>query len=161
LEKIESEIGHYRTKGFDRTLKISHRKPASLQGERLESERRVAEQQRIEAERNKPANVLLQSYSQYIYLKKCELERHGYLSVNLSELELDRAKTAVRNIEKKMTETDPALDKDSLWQTANTAKNSVAETDRDRCQLPFAYRRARDAMRCGLDLLRLVRNTAG
>jgi hypothetical protein len=104
------------------------------QNERLENERRLAEQQRAEAERNKPANVLLRSYTQYIYLRKCQIDKQGYVSVNASLEELDRAETAAGNIEKKMMDSDPTIDKEALWQAASKA-NSNVEIDSDRCQV--------------------------
>jgi hypothetical protein len=104
------------------------------QKEKANNDNRLLEQQKIEAERNKPINVLLRSYAAYIYIRKCQLDRQGYLSVNVSDEEIDRAKTATRNIEQKMIEADSNLDKNALWKEANKANSDVGETDRDQCQ---------------------------
>ena len=94
----------------------------------------VAEAQRQQADAAgtaKPEHVLLRSYAEYIYVKKCYDGREGYLSINVSDQELDKARTAVRSIEQKMIQTDPNLDKDALWKRANS-EDGDWQTDRDK-----------------------------
>jgi hypothetical protein len=114
-------------------MPIEQKEKTDSENQALEQQKQALEQQKIEAERNKPINVLLRSYADYIYVKKCYDERKGYLLVNVSDEELQRAKTAVRNIEQNMIEADSALNKNALWEEANKVNSSFG-TERDRCQ---------------------------
>lgn len=88
---------------------------------------------RAHRSRHAPSHVLLRSYYDYIVVKKCHDARIGYLSVDISDHELERARTAVRDLERKMVETDSSLDKDALWRRANS-DNSDWQTDQDKTE---------------------------
>ena len=94
-----------------------------------------ARQQQEDAEEiAKPENVLFRSYAKYIYLKRCYDDREGYLSVNISDPELEKARTAVSSIEQKLLQANPGLDKDTIWKRANSANSVENHLDRDDCQ---------------------------
>jgi hypothetical protein len=99
-----------------------------------EKARQEREEALAQAERNKPLNILHRYYTEYIYVKKCYDDRNGYLSVNISDKELESARSAVRNIEQKMLEADAHLDKDAIWEAANQDANKSRQRDRDSCQ---------------------------
>lgn len=97
----------------------------------------AARQRQVDVEFNKPENVLLRAYQEYIVVKKCYDDRKGYLSVNISDEEIEKARQAARGIEQKLIEADSALDKDALWKKANNNQSPGGEGDRDSCQATF------------------------
>lgn len=112
------------------------------------AQRRIAEQdrqRRIEEEKRTPRYLLQQSYAYYIHVKRCYDARSGYQLVFISEPEADRARDAVRAIEKFLKAADVSLDGDALWQKANESVDKVSLT-REGCQASYrdlvgAYRR--------------------
>jgi hypothetical protein len=84
-----------------------------------EKARRDAEQAEAENQRriwfSKPENKLLVAYDLMHRIQFCRQVRDGYLVVNISEPEYDRAITAVKAIEKVALQAVPDLNTDDLW----------------------------------------------
>lgn len=87
-----------------------------------ENEKRNQKRKAEEGDRalmTKPSYVLTKTYYEYVFLKKCFERRKGYAQVNVTEVELERARTAASSIEKKLIDAQPDLNKDDLWKIAN------------------------------------------
>jgi hypothetical protein len=94
---------------------------AAKQWQDAENEvQRKAEEAAQEA--GKPINLLRSAYEQYIFIKKCYDIRQGYLTVNISDPELARAREAVKRIEEKLRPELPSgTTTDELWSKANVS----------------------------------------
>ena len=123
-----------RLKNISVAIERGREREASRQKQIEEEETRVAAKSR--AENDAPSHVLVRSYFEYGVIKECHGERKGYLQVNISDQEMEQAKTAVINIEKKLLESEPSLNKDELWRTA-TGENRGWQTDRDKTDMIF------------------------
>jgi hypothetical protein len=73
------------------------------------------------AEARKPVNRLLIAYGRYAFVKYCNEVRQGYLMVYVNDIELERARIAVRGIESDAIREDPSLNTDAVWKLANAA----------------------------------------
>jgi hypothetical protein len=71
------------------------------------------------AEARKPVNRLLAGYKRYALVKFCNEVRQGYLMVYVNDIELARARTAVKVIEDDAVREDSNLDTDAIWRRAN------------------------------------------
>jgi hypothetical protein len=94
----------------------------------------------VEAEAKKPANLLKSAYSDYKYLKRCFEAREGYVAINLSEEELDRARQAAKRIEeilKPLIGND--VDTNQLWDAASSAgPRDMNVFNRSMCQFRYS-----------------------
>jgi hypothetical protein len=105
---------------------------ATVEAKRQEARQQLEDNlQKANAENDKPAHVLVRSYADYIYIKNCYNQRKGYLAVNVSDEEFERARTAVQKVEQKMIDLEPRLDKDALWKSAN-GDGKDWQTNRDK-----------------------------
>ena len=86
------------------------------------------------AEGRKPANRLITAYKRYAYVKYCNEIRQGYVLVYVNDIELERARSAVKAIEDDSLREDETLDTKALW---NTSLKQLDGTSvyRDQCQL--------------------------
>jgi hypothetical protein len=80
------------------------------------------------------AEALLAAYKRYAVVKYCNQTRQGYVAVYVNDIELDRARTAVKAIEDKVVAADKDLNTDTLWKRALSELNGV-DISRDQCQL--------------------------
>jgi len=69
-------------------------------------------------EARKPLNRLLTGYRRYAYIKYCNEVRQGYVVVYINEVELDRARVAVKAIEDDALREDRSLDTNAIWNMA-------------------------------------------
>jgi len=88
------------------------------------------------AEAKKPVNRLRLAYKRYAYVKLCNEVRQGYLVVYINDIELDRARTAVKAVENHAVDEDKSLDTDALWKAANKELKGEL-VGRDTCQATF------------------------
>jgi hypothetical protein len=72
------------------------------------------------AEARKPANRLLTGYKRYAFVKYCNEVRQGYALVYVNDIELARARTAVKAIEDDVVREDSSIVTDAVWKLANT-----------------------------------------
>ncbi len=89
--------------------------------------------QEQQAKENEPKHLLTRTYYDYIVVRKCFEQRQGYLSVNISEQEMDRAKKAAKAIEDGIQKSSPTA-KDAAW-TAATSGSDDWMTDGDKTDL--------------------------
>jgi hypothetical protein len=91
------------------------------------------EKARAGAEARKPINRLLLAYKRYAYVKYCNEVRQGYVVVYVNDIELERARTAVKAIEDDALREDATLDTNASW---NRAGNEIGglSVNRDQCQ---------------------------
>jgi hypothetical protein len=108
---------------------------------RQEEETRRREQERQElqiAEARKPINVLKRAYGDYKFLKHCYDAREGYLAINISRQELDRARQAVKRIEEKLKpQLGSDVDINKLWGESNDMGQPNI-IDRGFCQFRYS-----------------------
>jgi hypothetical protein len=102
-----------------------------------ESRQRIEDQAKMkaeaEAEARKPYWRLLSAYKGYIYVKYCNEVRQGYLSVYVNDVEFERARVAVKAIEKDALAEDNTMNTGTMWNDAILqVKGSYA--DQYRCQ---------------------------
>ena len=81
----------------------------------------------------RPDNKLLVSYKQYAYIKYCNEIRQGYLIVFINDIELDRARTAVKAIEIDVLNEKDDIDTDAIWERADSEIRGQF-VNRDQCQ---------------------------
>ena len=93
-----------------------------------------ASRQKEAAESKKPINALASVYGRYMFLKRCQEAREGYLEIYVSDAEMARAKQAVQRLEEKLKpQLDPDTDTGSLWSTV--AQRPVPwKINRNSCQ---------------------------
>jgi hypothetical protein len=65
-----------------------------------------------------PINRLLNSYRFYIYSAICNQVREGYLVQYVNDVELVRARNAVKAIQAQALKDDPSIDIDYVWKAA-------------------------------------------
>jgi hypothetical protein len=88
------------------------RQMAKLEAEAKERAEVAKEQARIDA---LPVNVLKLAYARYAYVKLCYDSREDYFLTYIKDVELERAKTAIKSIEAKATKDDPKIDTGEVW----------------------------------------------
>jgi hypothetical protein len=75
-------------------------------------------EQKAMDEAAKPENRMIRAYRFYSNIAFCNQIRQGYALVWINDLELERAKIAVKAIEKSLLAEEPDLDTRTLWQVA-------------------------------------------
>jgi hypothetical protein len=86
----------------------------------------------------KPETTLAYAYISYINIRHCYDARQGYLAINISDPEMQRARLAVERIESKLKPLLPSSEAaDTLWQAADIqARDMLRMTaSRDFCQM--------------------------
>lgn len=66
----------------------------------------------------KPVNVIFRAYTMYIFASVCNEIREGYLVKYVNDVELEKAKVAVKAIVAKAKEQQPDVDTDLAWKEA-------------------------------------------
>jgi hypothetical protein len=92
-----------------------------------------------------PTYVLGNAYVSYIRLNRCEQEREGYAAVYISEAEMERAKTAVKRLEDKLTRGGLIMNPDeggSTWTTKLMWNEANKFVSRDPVRRGDEYRNA-------------------
>jgi len=91
----------------------------AVQAEALKIQEQAKKQAEAQAaaqrEAAKPENKLLAAYDLLHRVQYCRQVRDGYLVINISEPEYDRAIIAVKAIEKMALQAVPNLNTDDLW----------------------------------------------
>src|SRR3954470_19743043 len=91
------------------------------QEEQLAAEREMQQRQTVEerqreteqrAEAQKPPNMLRTAYARYILVKRCHETRQGYAAVYISDIELARARNAIRRLEEMLIAKEPSMNTD-------------------------------------------------
>jgi hypothetical protein len=78
------------------------------------------------------ARRMFDVYRSWMYVSLCNQAREGYLVVFVNDIELGRARAAVKATEKRLKAEDPALNLTQLWDSAGEqTKVSVAQ---DQCR---------------------------
>ena len=75
-------------------------------------------QQEAKIEAAKPVNRLKQAYFSYMVVKRCYDVQLGYQLVYINEVEMERARVAVKAIETSIIKEDSSIDTNSTWQEA-------------------------------------------
>ncbi|MBR0842908.1 hypothetical protein JQ607_22125 [Bradyrhizobium liaoningense] len=104
----------------------------SLQISREQKRREEDEKKRSDqakAESSTPKHVLTETYYEYIFIKRCHLAREGYLTIFISDRELDDSRAAASAIENKLLEADPSIKKEAIWELANGAPEAWQTKD--------------------------------
>lgn len=80
----------------------------------------------------KPGNRLMDAYLNYVVVSRCNEVRRGYTYVFVNDVELQRAKEAVADIERSALKAEPEINADRKWAEANRLR--LDSFDRLRCQ---------------------------
>ena len=107
------------------------RKAELESGKRIAAKRAKQEQQEKD---NEPVHILTRTYYDYILVRKCFDARNGYVSVNISTAEMERAKKAAKGIEDSILKRNPSVDKNAVWKIANSDSENW-KTDTDKIEL--------------------------
>ena len=68
------------------------------------------------ADRSEQAsNQLRTAYWRYLYVRACHNAREGYAVVWINDVELEKARAAVKRVEQKLTKDDPRIDTGSQF----------------------------------------------
>jgi hypothetical protein len=101
------------------------------QAKQNEERRQAQEQAHLQAiEAAKPINRLAMAYQAYVQVQLCYKQRQGYQIVWVNDVEMDRARRAIKAIEQKFTKDDPSIDTNKLWQSVLTPM----AVDQDLCR---------------------------
>jgi hypothetical protein len=78
------------------------------------------------------ASHMFDVYRSWIYVSLCNQVRAGYMLVYVNDVELERARAAVKAVEKKFQVDDPKLDIAQLWKAAS--EPTSMPVTQDQCQ---------------------------
>jgi len=88
----------------------------------------------------RPVNLLYRAYSLYSFIQLCNQVREGYLATSINDVELQRARTASKAIEKELIAKDPTIDPDKTFAEADQSARSVLSRFKGR-ETSEAFRR--------------------
>jgi peptidoglycan hydrolase-like protein with peptidoglycan-binding domain len=114
--------------------------------------KKAAEKAAYESEQaKKPDNVLFRAYMNYINTQSCYDARLGYLAVLISDVEMERAKTAIKNVETRLR---PTLERgtDVIWDRAASGAALPAMIAKHGGSLDFLRSKCQQELRALLDL---------
>jgi hypothetical protein len=93
----------------------------------------IAMQQAARAEYNRPVNKLFRAYELYSNVDFCHQHRQGYAYIWINDVEKERARTAVKALERAALAEQADLDTDYVWQKALQAAKGTS-LDGNLCQ---------------------------
>ena len=93
-----------------------------------------AAKQEQQGKDNDPKHILTRTYYEYISIRKCFDKRDGYISVNISAVEMERAKRTAKGIEEAISKNEPGIDKDAAWKSASSDSDEW-KTETDKAEL--------------------------
>ena len=135
-ERVAQEWAAWET--AERNRAEAERKFQAERARRAEQEH----QRRAEIERaaKLPVNRLYRAYSLYSFIQLCNQVREGYLATSINDVELQRARTASKAIEKELIAKDPTIDPDKTFAEADQSARSVLSRFKGR-ETSEAFRR--------------------
>lgn len=104
------------------------------EAERQQANAEQLKRQERQTRENEPTHLLTRTYYDYVVVRKCFEQRQGYVAVNISEQEMDRAKKAAKAIEDAILKISPGVDKDAAWKAATSGSDDWM-TDGDQTDL--------------------------
>jgi hypothetical protein len=106
---------------LDRERQEAERKKAKQEAAQRDAElsaKRAAEQQEQERIDRLPINRLLNAYRMFAYARLCNEVRQGYLVTYVNDIELERARNAIRAIAAQIKKEDSSINTDDTWHQA-------------------------------------------
>jgi hypothetical protein len=90
--------------------------------EQAEQQRLWQEAKRQEAiEAAKPVNKLRDAYRNYVVTQTCYKARNGYLVTWVNDVEMERARKAMHDLEALYLKQDPSINKEQVWKSVLTS----------------------------------------
>jgi hypothetical protein len=117
-----------REKAIEAKAQAAERERRRQEYEAARPAREAAEREaaRIEA---LPSNRLFNGYRLYGYVKFCNEVREGYMVQYVSDIELERARKAIKAIAARATKDDASINTDDVWQKARGTLDRLRADD--------------------------------